>query len=102
MTEFVAAWECITSKRFRSPYCREGTGRAPDRCPGCKGPVMIRWGLWAVMHWRGDNRYEPQDAVRWYKSYPAAKRYAATHDLIVRFIPDDAHRPRVYKREEGS
>lgn len=76
-------YECVHRVTFR---CTNGT-RKTEKCPACGGLVVQHVGDYAVAPWRADGRYRLADAVKVYQDPVAAKRFADSKNLVVRFIP---------------
>lgn len=74
----------------RFAACTGPTSGRPTRkkCPGCGADFIVSQGTYAVIAWRGDDRYRVEDAVATYARYSAAERRSKEDErLVVRFLP---------------
>lgn len=74
-----------------SAHCTPPTSGRPKRakCPACSAALVTHEGTYAVVAWRGDGRYDLDQAVATHAREATARRRAERQgpDYVVRFLP---------------
>jgi len=72
-----------------SPLCTRGDGQPTRKsCKYCGSAFVVQRGTWGAYEWTGNGRYPEAVAVRTFTSEKVADRWAATRELVVRWIPE--------------
>lgn len=81
-----------------SPQCTPPTSGKPKRkrCPACAGEIVVHAGTYAIVPWRGDGRYELDQAIetRSTRAQAWAAAQKAGPEFVERFLPIPGESPR--------